>query len=140
MIGPSIGERGEIAQPVESRQEEVATTPERGESRYPLVHLADRSLGNGEIEGSVLRSADRVVLVAWFLERLVVDPYVLRELELAHQVGTDDERSDAAVHTVVGCIIGQRRAVGRAAPDHPAAIHVVRGITWIQPPRMRPQW
>ncbi len=54
------------------------------------------ALRDGEIQCSVLASTDWVVFVAEFVEGLVVDPYVLGELELAHQVSADDERGDSA--------------------------------------------
>ena len=102
------------------------------------MHFADGSLGDREIQCAVLGSADRVVLVAEFVEGLVVDPHVLGELELADQVGADDERGDATVHAVVGRVVGQGGAVGRTAPDHPTAVHVVGGVARIEPARMRP--
>ena len=79
-----------------------------------------------------------IVLVAEFVEGLVVDPDVLGELELAHQARTDDERGDAPVHAVVGSIVGQRGPVGRPAPDHPAPVHAVSGIARIEPPACDP--
>ena len=132
-----IAERGEIAHGVDPGQEEVRAAREGGECRKALVHLADRPLRDGEVQCAVLGAADRVVLVAEFVECLVVDPHVLRELELTNQVGADDERGDAAIHTVVGRALGQRGSVGRAAADHPATVHVVRGVTRIQPAGVR---
>src|SRR5262245_13003946 len=79
-------ERGEVAQSVHPGQEEVRSACERGKGRNALVHLADRSFGDGEIQRAVLGAADRVVLVAEFVEGLVVDPDVLGEFELANQV------------------------------------------------------
>src|SRR6476620_1534492 len=128
-----VAERGEVAQRVYSWQKEIRPALKGREGRYPLVHLADRSVGDGEIQGAVLGAADRVVLVAEFVEGLVVDPDVLGELELADQARTDDERGDAPVHPVVGSTVGQRGPVGRPAPDHPAPVHAVSGIARIEP-------
>jgi hypothetical protein len=66
------------------------------------VHLADRALRDGELHRAVLGAADRVAFVAEFVECLVVDPHVLRELELTHEVGADDDGGDAAVDPIVG--------------------------------------
>src|SRR6478735_1198615 len=115
-----VVERGEVAQRVHAGQKEIRPDLKCREGRYSLVHLADRAVGDGEIQCAVLGAADRVVLVAEFVEGLVVDPDVLGELELAHQAGTDDERGDAPAHAVVGSTVGQRGTIGRAAPDHPA--------------------
>ena len=130
---PLVAECGEVAQGVDSRQKEIRPAGERCEGRYPLVHLADWAVGDGEIQCAVLGADDRVVLVAEFVEGLVVDPDVLGELELADQVGADDERGDAAVRPVVGCVVGQGGSVGRPAPDHATAVHVVGGVAGIEP-------
>lgn len=61
----------------------VGTAGERGERGKSLVHLANRPLGRGEVERSVLGAADRVVLVAQLVEGFIVDPHVLRELPAA---------------------------------------------------------
>ena len=44
-------------------------------------------------------------------------------------------RSDA----VVGRPVGQCGTVGGAASDHPATVHVVRGVARVEPPRVRTQ-
>src|SRR3954470_14451806 len=126
-------ERSEVAQCADPGEEEVRAAFQRRERRNPLVYLANRPLGYGEVQHAVLGTTDRVVLVAEFVEGLVVDPDVLGELELADQVGADDERGDAAIYAVVGSVAGQRRSVGRAPPDHATAVHVVSGVAWIEP-------
>ena len=136
MVDP-LSWAGEIMQRLDTGQEEVRPAGQGGEGRNSLVHLADGSLRDGEVEGAVLGAADRVVFVAEFVECLVVDPHVLGELELADQVGADDERGDAAVHPVVGRTVGQRGSIGRAAADHPATVHVMRGVARIEPAGMR---
>ena len=120
-------------------QEEVRPARQGGERRQPFVDLADRPLGDLEVQCAVLGSADRVVLVAEFVEGAVVDPDVLRELELTDQAGADDERGDAAVHPVVGRALGQCRTVGGAAANHPAPVHVVRGVARVEASRVRSQ-
>ena len=130
---------GKVAQCVHPGQEEVGAAPQRREGRYSLVHFADGAFRDGEIQCAVLGSADGVVLVAEFVEGLVVDPHVLGELELPDQVGADDERGDAALDAVVGRVVGQGGSVGRAAPDHATAVHVVGGVAWIEPACMRSQ-
>src|SRR3546814_16910396 len=88
---------------------------------------------------AVLGAADRIVFVAQLVEGFVVDPDVLRELELAHQIRTDDEGRDTALDAILGRTVGQCRAVGRTAPDHPAAVHVVRRVARVEPPGVRTQ-
>src|SRR6202048_3193461 len=129
-------ERRQVAHRVDAWPEEVSPALEGGEGRQPLEYLADRPVGDLVLQRAVLRPADRVPLIAEFVERPVVDPDVLGELELAYQAGADDERCDAAVHPVIGCTLRQGGAVGRATADHAAPVHVVRGITRIEAPRV----
>ena len=53
---------------------------------------------------------DRVALVAELVEILVVDPDILRELELADKARADDEGRDAALPAVVR--LGLRASCG----------------------------
>src|SRR3984957_16176686 len=129
-------ERGQVSQGTDAWQEEVGAALEGGEGRQPLEYLADRPVGDLVLQRAVLRPADRVPLIAEFVERPVVDPDVLCELELAYQAGADDERCDAAVHPVIWGTLRQGRPIGRATADHSAPVHVVRGITRIEAPRM----
>ena len=79
------------------------------------------------------------MLVAEFVEGAVVDPHVLGELELTDQAGADDERGDAAIHTVVGRALGQCRTVGSTAANHPVPVHVVRSVARVEASRVRSQ-
>src|ERR1700737_743116 len=94
-------ERRQVAHSVDAWQEEVRPTHEGGERRQTLEYLADRPGGALVLQRAVLPPANRVPLIAEFVERPVVDPDVLCELELAYQAGADDERCDAAVHPVI---------------------------------------
>src|SRR3984893_3862259 len=129
-------ERRQVAHSVDAWQEEVRPTLEGGEGRQPLEHLADRPGGDLVLQRAVLRPADRVPLIAEFVECPVVDPDVLCELELAYQAGADDERCDAAVHPVIGGTLRQGWPIGCATADQSAPVHVVCGITWIEAPRV----
>ena len=80
---------------------------------------------------------DRVPFVAQLVEVPVVDPDVLRELELADKARADDEGGDPAFDPVVGCAFRQWRPVWRPSPDHPAPVHVVRGVARIYPANVR---
>src|ERR1700757_4179591 len=113
MFSPS-GERGEVSEAVEAREEEVGPAGERGEGGQSLENLADGTLGDLVFQCAVLCSADWIPLVAQFVEVAVVDPHVLCELELADEAGADDERRDAPIRTVVVGSLGKRIAVGRA--------------------------
>src|SRR6476620_12418721 len=102
MVDPSVAERGQVTHGVHTWEEEISSAGQSGEGRKSFVHFADRTLRHGEVQGAVLCSNDRVVFAAEFVESLVVDPHVLRELELANEVGADDECGDAAVNPVIG--------------------------------------
>src|ERR1700756_3835618 len=91
MVSPS-GERGEVSEAVEAGEEEVGPAGERGEGGQPLEHLADGTLGDLVFQCAVLCSADGIPLVAQLVEVAVVDPHVLRELELAGEAGGDGGR------------------------------------------------
>ena len=86
------------------------------------------------------------MLVAELVEGAVVDPHVLGELELTDQAGANDERGDAAIHTVVGRALGQGRTVGSTAANYPVPVHVVRGVARVEASRVRseragiPEW
>src|SRR6476646_5897916 len=119
---------GQVAERPEPRQEEVRSTPngrERGDPGDPLPY---RSLRDLEFECPVLRADDRIALVAELVEGLVIDPYVLRELELANQACTDHERRDPAFDSVVRRRFREWRTVRRAAPNHSSSIHIGRRI------------
>src|SRR6202011_4568531 len=80
---------------------------------------------------------DWVALIAEFMEGFVVHPYVLCELELADQASADHERGDAALGPVFRSALRQVRAIGGAAADHAAAVHIVRRVSGIHAPDMR---
>ena len=103
----------------------------------PFEDFADRPLGDREIHCAVLGSADRIVLVTQLVEGAVVDPDVLRELELPDQAGANDECGDTALDAVVGCAVGKGRSVGGAAANHPAPVHIVRGVARVEASRVR---
>ena len=73
------------------------------------------------------------------VETRIVHPHVLRELELANEARTSDERRDASLDAVLVRAFGQRGTVGAAAADHPAPIHVHGRVAWIHAPDMRAQ-
>src|SRR3954447_6294496 len=89
---------GQVAERLEPRQEEIRSTPDGRERRDPGDPLFYRSLRDLELECTVLRADDRIALVAELVKGLVIDPHVLRELELANQARTDHERGDPAFH------------------------------------------
>ena len=92
--------------------------------------------GNLVLQGSVLRPDDRIALVPQLVKVLVVDPHVLGELELTDETGADHERGDPPFDAVVGRAFRQRRAVGRAPPDHPPPVHVGSRVPRVHPAAM----
>ena len=69
-------------------------------------------------------------------ELCLIDAASLCELELADQARADDERCDAPVHAVIRSAVRQGGTVRCAAPNHSAAVHVMRCIAWVQAPRV----
>src|SRR5262245_39047396 len=91
----------EILQRPETGQEKVRAALHGGEGRQARDLLPDRPLRDRVVERAVLTADDRVVLVAKLVKVPVVDPDVLRELELADQARTDDERRNPALPSIV---------------------------------------
>src|SRR5262245_50566875 len=98
--GPRCGATGlvdvaqatQVVQRLQPRQEEVRPSPNGGERRYPGDAPPYRPLRDLELQCPVLCADDRIALVAELVEVLVVDPHVLRELELPNQARADHER------------------------------------------------
>ena len=95
-------ESGEMTQPLETGQEEVLAAAARRERGQPLDRLAHGALRDLEFERAVVAADERVSLVAELVEVAVVDPDVLRELELPHEARADDECRNTALDAVVG--------------------------------------
>src|SRR4051812_40994032 len=85
------GERRQIAERPDARQEKVGSAPRRGEGWQADDLSLDRPLGDREVVAAVLGANERIALVAELVELWVVDPDVLEELELAHEACTADE-------------------------------------------------
>src|SRR6516164_5193626 len=102
----SAAEGGEPFERSNARQKEVGPSAQCSESRQTLDRLADRPLGNLEIQRPVLRADERIMLVAEFVKVSIVDPHVLRELELADEVGATDKGSEPPFHAVLGRAFG----------------------------------
>ena len=100
----------------------------------PCDLLPDRPLGDGHVVRPVVRADDGIAFVTQLVEPGIVDPHVLRELELPDQAGAADKGRDAAFDAVFGRPFGQRRPVGPTAADDAAAIHVHRRVARIHPP------
>ena len=101
-----------------------------------IVFLIGR-FRNLEFQRSIMIAADRIALIAEFMEIAVVDPDILSELELADQAGADHERRDAPFLAVVRRFLGKVRSVSRPAADHAATIHVGGGVARIHPAHVR---
>src|SRR6266550_5545758 len=135
----SIAEGREISKRFEARQEEIGPSANRGERGQAGDALFDPPFRNLELERAVLCPDDRIAFVPELVEVLVVDPHILRELELPDQTPADDERGDAALDPIVRGTLREWRAVRRAAANHPAAVHVGSRIARIHPAAMRAQ-
>src|SRR4029077_3417277 len=118
----------EPAQRLEPGEEKVRAAANGGEGRQARDLPANRSLWNLEFERSVLSADDRVPLITEFVKVPIVDPDVLRELELADETCADHERRDTALLAIVGGALREIRTIGRPTPDHAPAVHVRRRI------------
>src|SRR5580700_4104807 len=127
----------EVSKRLDAREEEVGAASHGGEGRQAGDFFADRALRDFVFERAVLSANDRVAFVAEFMEVVVVHPYVLCELELADEARADHEGSDAAFHAVLWRFLRQMWAVGGAAADHAAAVHIVRRVAGIHSPHVR---
>ncbi len=122
----SLAERHEVAQRVDAGQEEVGAAADGGEGRQPLMLLADRPLGDREVERAVLSADDRVALVAELVERLGSLTHTFcansnwRTQARRRSMNAAMPRSTPSS----GASSGSARPVGAAAADHPAAVHV----------------
>ena len=72
---------------LESGKKKVCTATNRRECRQTLDRLADRPLRNLELERAVLRADERITLVTKLMKTPIIDPHVLRKLELANETG-----------------------------------------------------
>src|SRR5204863_911337 len=118
----------EVTECLEARQEKVRTTTNRRECRQALDRLADRPFRNLEFQCAVLVADDRVALVAEFVKVAVVRPHVLGKLVLPDETGAPNEGCNAPFDAIFRRALRQRWSVGSAAANHPAAIHVGRGV------------
>src|ERR1044071_299448 len=87
----------------------------------------DRLLRYGERRLLLLKSDDRVALLAGADERAVIDPLLLEKFDRGHPFGADEQENGAAGHGIIG--FGERIrivwwSVGRAPPDQAMEVHV----------------
>src|SRR5215207_5824155 len=87
-----IAEAGQVPQRLQHRKKEVGPAPNGRERREASDALFDRTLRNLVLQCSILRPDDRIALIPELVKVLVVDPYVLGELELPDETGADHER------------------------------------------------
>ena len=130
----------QVPQRFETGQEEVSSASYGGESRQSLYRFTDWSLRDLELQRPILRANERITLIAKFVKIPIIDPHVLRKLELAKQAGTSNESSDPPFNAILGLAFGQRRAVGAAAANHLPPIYVRGCVAGIHPPDMSSEW
>src|SRR5438105_13055314 len=129
-----------MAKGLDAGEEEVGAAPYRGERRQPFDYFPDRPLRDFELQRPVLRADERITLVAELVKSPIIDPHVLRKLELADEAGATDEGSDPSFHTVLGHALGQWRAIGAATANHLPPIHVRGRVTRIHAPDVGAEW
>src|SRR4029077_6304730 len=118
-------------------QEKIRAASDRREGRQTGDPLADRTPRDFEFQRAVLMADDRVAFIAELVKTPIVDPDILRELELADEARADHERRDTALLAIFGRAFREGCTVGGAASNHAAAVHVLPGVTRIHPPDVR---
>src|SRR4051812_29563864 len=101
----------QVLQRFDAGQEEIRPASYRCESRQPVNLLSNRTLRHLKLQRAVLVANDRIAFVAEFVKVPIVDPDVLRKLELADQTRADNKRCNPALVAVLGRAFWQGRAV-----------------------------
>src|SRR6202040_846297 len=127
----------EVSKGLDTREEEVGAAPHGGEGGQTGDFLSDRAFGDFVFERAILVADYRVAFVAELVKVPVVCPYVLCELELADEARADHESGDATLGPVFRSALRQVRAIGGAAADHAAAVHIVRRVAGSHSPDVR---
>src|SRR5687767_3109291 len=131
--------RCEKAQPSNAWKEEIRSTAHGGERRESHELPAHGSLGNSQIERSVLRADDRVAFVLQLMEGRIVRPDDLRELELTDETCATDKGGNPAFNPNIGHVFWQMGTICAAATDHPVSAHVRGRIARVHSTDMRAQ-
>ena len=89
--------RSQVPQCLNSGKEKISAALERREGWQAGYFSADRTFGDSEVETTVLSSNKWVSFVPEFVKIRVVDPDILRELELSHEACTKNERGNSTI-------------------------------------------
>ena len=87
----------------ETWEEEIGPTLHRRECWQARYFLSKRPSGYCHVKRAVLVPDDWIPLIAEFMKLRVVDPDVLRKLELSHEARTKHESGNASIDAVFGC-------------------------------------
>src|SRR6516225_8013127 len=101
-LGAQGAEGSQPPQRPDPGKEEIGAATDRRERRQPRDLPPNGPLRDCHVKRAVLVAYDRVAFVAELMEVRVVDPHVLRELELADEARTTHEGGDAPLHTILG--------------------------------------
>ena len=136
MESETLAKCSQVSQRVDSRKEEICTSPNRGKG-WEAHHLsADRPFRYGEIECTILATDQRVSLVSELVKIWIINPDILGELKLPHKACAENECCNSTVDAIVRRAFGQRRTIRRAPTNHPSPLHVRRSIAGIHAPNM----
>ena len=133
----TISQRREITESFDAGQEEIRAAPDRAKSRQSPDFFSNGSLRNGHVKSAILCAEYGITLVSQFMEVRIVGPHIHREFKLADKARAANESRNSPFYTVLGLILGQRRTVSPAAPNHLPPVHVCRGISRIHTPNVR---
>src|SRR3954454_5324527 len=140
--GPLFRSGLELREPAERAQaggKAVLAAAGDDERRQLLKPAPDRPVRDRQRPGPVVRSDERVLLGGRADGDAVVEPLRLDELELAVQVGADEDEDDAAVGPVVLELARrEHRPVARATADHAMEADVGRHLAVQRVARVRP--
>src|SRR6476620_8189227 len=124
---------------VNSRQEKIRTTADRGKSCQPADLFPNGALRNGHVKGAILGAENGVALVSQFMKVRIVCPYIHVKFELTDKTRAAHEGRNPSFDAVLGSIVWQRGTVSPAPPNHLPSIHVCCGIAWIHAANVRSQ-
>src|SRR5262249_7600948 len=88
-------------------------------------------------ERAVLVADNRVALIAELVEISIVDPDILRKLELPNEACANHEGSNPAFDAVIRRVLWKVRPVGRATADHAAPIYIYCRVARIHAANVR---
>src|SRR4029077_4639356 len=138
-VSKTSTQRRQMSERLDTRQKEVSTASDRGESGQALDLFPNSPLWDSHVKSAVLRTENGIVLVSQLVKVWVVRPHIHRKFKLANEARTAHERGDASLYAVVGDTFRQRRTISPPSPDHLPPFHFHCGIARFHAPEVCPE-